>query len=206
MHGLSVVPTLRVAVSWEHLPASSRPSSACLSPVSCPSPVGVLPRQLRLFPLIHAFLTGPCRLIGRCRSPQGGGTGPGRVRSRRPQSRGGGRSSGPFAGWGSSGERGAAGPSARRPAVHPYSRAVGTFPRQAGPSVRVVCPSLSARPSVPSLNRPAVRVLTAHAALRGEAGGGAAGVLTRMARSLTLARWGTNDAYGAPAHLGALGY
>ena len=55
-------------------------------------------------------------------------------------------------------------------------------------------------------NRPAVGVLTAHAALRGESRGGAAGVLTRMARSLTLARWGTDDAYGAPAHLGALGY
>ena len=138
-------------------------------------------------------------------APSGGGTGPGRVRSRRPQSRGRGRPSGPGRSPGGA-VAGREGPSARRPAVHPYARAVGTFQRQAGPSVRVVS-SESVRTSVRSVRESAGSWgTTAHAALRGEAGGGAAGVRTRMARSLTLARWGTDDAYGAPAHLGALGY
>ena len=136
-------------------------------------------------------------------APSGGGTGPGRVRSGRPQLRGGGRPSGPFAGWGSSGERG------RRPVDPRSTRTRGQWARSRDKRARPSessRPSLSARPSVPSVNRPAVGVLTAHAELRGEAGGGAAGVLTRMARSLTLARWGTEDADGAPTDLGALGY
>ena len=52
-----------------------------------------------------------------------------------------------------------------------------------------------------------VGVLTAHAALRGEArAGGPTGVLTRMARSLTLALLGTDDADDARTDPDAMGY
>ena len=45
-----------------------------------------------------------------------------------------------------------------------------------------------------------------HAPPRGKRAAGPPGVLTRMARSLTLARWGTDGAVGALTNPGAAGY
>ena len=76
-------------------------------------------------------------------APSGGGTNPGRVRSGRPQVRGGGRPSGPFAEWCSSGERG------RRPVGPRSTRTRGQWARSRDkrpvrPSRLVrVCPHVS---------------------------------------------------------------
>ena len=141
-------------------------------------------------------------------APSGGGTGPGRIRSRRPQSRGGGRQFGPFAGWGSSGERGAVGPSTSGPPVREGSCHVPATSRPVRPS-SLVRAGRPARPSVLSVNRQAAGLSWGTNRARSTPrlrGGGAAGVLTQMARSLTLARWGTDNANGTPTDLGSLGY
>ena len=97
-------------------------------------PPGVLTRMAR-------------SLIGQCRSPQRRRHGPGSGSVRAAS----------VTRWRPSvravcrvGQSRGEGPSARRPAVHPYARAVGTFPRQAGRSVRVVS-SESVRTSVRSV-------------------------------------------------------
>ena len=77
-------------------------------------------------PVLHQGADSLAGAIAR----SGGGTGPGRVRTGRQQSCGGGRPSGPFAGWGSSGERGAVGPSTRGPPVRAGS---GHVPATSGP-------------------------------------------------------------------------
>ena len=75
-------------------------------------------------------------------------------------------------------------------------------------SLESSCPSPFVRSFVPYVTRAAVGqvgVLTARSAPR-QAAAGPPGILTRMARSLTLARWGTDGADSALTHPGAAGY
>ena len=140
--------------------------------------------------------------IGRRRSPQGGVTSPNRVRTGQAgcavefvrSSRG----PGP-AGQGS--------PQARRPrlaarAADPFSRPAGLFARivlsePVCPCLRAVCDSAVSGFKVGYDLRapPAAAKLAA----------GLPAALTRMARPLTLARWGTDDEDGAPTEPGAMG-
>ena len=139
------------------------------------------------------------RFIGRCCSPQGGGTGPGRVRT----------------------GRACCAVEVVRPSCGPEEDVIGRprLAREGGPraghrgqracSLESSCPSLCVSSFVSYATRPAVGPSwRTNCALSPAASGRRVhrGVLTRMARSLTLARWGTDGAVGALTNPGAVGY